>query len=104
MLNVHASLLPRWRGAAPIIYALMHGDEKTGVTVMRIRPEKFDIGEIVRQEEVRITKDLKMPDLHAILAEIGARNLLDTLRGLPEVLEHAKRQDDKGVTFGMFLK
>lgn len=46
MLNVHASLLPRWRGAAPIIYAIMNGDPVTGVSVMRIRPKAFDIGEV----------------------------------------------------------
>ena len=47
MINVHASLLPRWRGAAPIIYALLNGDNKTGVTIMKIRPHHFDIGEVI---------------------------------------------------------
>lgn len=47
MINVHASLLPRWRGAAPIIYAIMHGDKATGVSVMRILPKQFDIGEVI---------------------------------------------------------
>lgn len=46
MINVHGSLLPRWRGAAPTIYALMHGDKTTGVTIMNIKPKHFDIGEV----------------------------------------------------------
>lgn len=46
MINVHASLLPRWRGAAPIIYAIMNGDKETGVSIMRIEPKRFDIGDV----------------------------------------------------------
>lgn len=44
MVNVHPSLLPRWRGAAPIIYTLMHGDEIAGVSLMKIKPNIFDVG------------------------------------------------------------
>ncbi|XP_023169672.2 methionyl-tRNA formyltransferase, mitochondrial isoform X2 [Drosophila hydei] len=44
IINVHASLLPRWRGAAPIMYAIMQGDAKTGITIMKIAPHQFDIG------------------------------------------------------------
>lgn len=46
MINVHASLLPRWRGAAPIIYAIMNGDKETGVSIMRIEPKRFDVGDV----------------------------------------------------------
>lgn len=49
MINLHASLLPRWRGAAPIIYAIMNGDKETGVSIMRIEPKRFDIGEVSYQ-------------------------------------------------------
>lgn len=44
MINVHPSLLPRWRGAAPIIHTLLNGDEVTGVTLMKIKPDIFDVG------------------------------------------------------------
>lgn len=44
MVNVHPSLLPRWRGAAPIIHTLLHGDQVTGVTLMKIKPNVFDVG------------------------------------------------------------
>lgn len=47
MVNVHPSLLPRWRGAAPIIYTLLHGDEITGVTLMKIKADIFDVGKII---------------------------------------------------------
>lgn len=46
MINVHASLLPRWRGAAPIMYAIMRGDKKTGVSIMKIEPHHFDVGAV----------------------------------------------------------
>lgn len=48
IINVHASLLPRWRGAAPIIYAIMKGDTKTGVSIMKIEPHHFDVGDVSR--------------------------------------------------------
>lgn len=46
MINVHASLLPRWRGAAPIIYAIMQEDKHTGVSIMKIEPKHFDVGDV----------------------------------------------------------
>ncbi|XP_065156229.1 methionyl-tRNA formyltransferase, mitochondrial isoform X2 [Atheta coriaria] len=93
MINVHASLLPRWRGAAPIIHALAAGDTKTGITIMKIRPHKFDIGEIIHQEEISIDEQIKMPELHDSLAKIGAKNLLDVLKHSPSILETARIQD-----------
>jgi methionyl-tRNA formyltransferase len=45
MVNVHPSLLPRWRGAAPIIHTLLHGDKETGVTLMKIKANVFDVGQ-----------------------------------------------------------
>ncbi|KAJ8973023.1 hypothetical protein NQ317_012628 [Molorchus minor] len=99
MINVHASLLPRWRGAAPIIYALANGDKETGVTIMRIRPKHFDIGEILMQAKIPITDDMTLPDLHEKLGNLGAECLLHTLMDLPEKLQNAKPQPEVGVTF-----
>ncbi|KAJ8922037.1 hypothetical protein NQ315_008677 [Exocentrus adspersus] len=98
MLNVHASLLPRWRGAAPIIYALANGDTETGVTIMRIRPKQFDIGEILAQSKIPVGSDMKMPELYAELGDLGARVLVDCLRSLPEKLAKARPQSSEGVT------
>ena len=102
MLNVHASLLPRWRGAAPIIYAIANGDTQTGITIMKISPEKFDVGEIVHQECVQIHADMKMKQLYTTLGKIGAENLVKTLESLPSSLSQAKPQPSTGVTYGNF--
>lgn len=77
-LNVHASLLPAYRGAAPINWAIMNGETKTGVTTMLI-DAKVDTGDILKQTEVRITEDMNAGELHDILAKKGAELLLETL-------------------------
>lgn len=100
MINVHASLLPRWRGAAPIFYALANGDKETGITIMTVKPHKFDVGEIVDQKRVEIPPDMKMPELHSKLASLGAELLLKAVRELPENLKNARKQPDEGVTLG----
>lgn len=101
MLNVHASLLPRWRGAAPIIYAIANGDKKTGITIMKLKPHKFDVGEIVDQAVVDITDNMKMPELHDRLASLGASVLIDVLKELPDKLNNAKAQPENGFTLGV---
>lgn len=103
MLNVHASLLPRWRGAAPVIYALANGDKKTGVTIMKIEPDKFDIGEIITQRCVDIPDDAKMPDLYRTLATLGAQTLVGMLDNLPANLNNAVAQSENGITFGGYI-
>lgn len=102
MINVHASLLPKWRGAAPIVYALANGDKKTGVTIMRIKPRKFDVGEIVKQAEIEITDDMQMPELYEKLANLGSNLLLEVVNTLPDALLAAKEQNGK-VTLGKYL-
>ncbi|XP_017780867.1 PREDICTED: methionyl-tRNA formyltransferase, mitochondrial isoform X2 [Nicrophorus vespilloides] len=99
MLNVHASLLPRWRGAAPIIYAIANGDLKTGVSIMKIHPHKFDVGEVLRQDSINIEEDVRMPELHQRLATLGADNLIETIKKLPDCLKEAVQQSKEGVTF-----
>lgn len=98
MLNVHASLLPRWRGAAPIIYALLNGDKETGITLMKVRPKKFDCGEILIQRSIPIPKDMQMPQLYKDLALLGADTLVKALGELPGILDKAIPQSDEGVT------
>lgn len=100
MLNVHASLLPRWRGAAPIIYALAKGDSETGITIMRIKPKHFDHGDVITQVPVRISDNMKMPELYSKLAEIGANTLVEVLKGLPASFEKAQKQSTEGMTLG----
>ncbi|KAF5286329.1 hypothetical protein FQA39_LY04227 [Lamprigera yunnana] len=100
MINVHASLLPRWRGAAPAIYALANDDEETGISVMKIKPNKYDIGEIISQTRVKILPQIKLPQLLDTLAELGANELIKVLEDLPFYLKQAKPQPQEGVTYG----
>ncbi|XP_014366788.2 methionyl-tRNA formyltransferase, mitochondrial, partial [Papilio machaon] len=99
MVNVHPSLLPRWRGAAPIIYTLLHGDQFTGVTLMKIKPNIFDVGEIISQLKVTVSNDIKLPELTEELSTIGADMLVDCLRHLPYSLQNAQPQSNEGVTY-----
>ena len=83
-LNIHASLLPRWRGAAPIQRAIMAGDKETGVTVMQME-EGLDTGPMLLKEALPISTDMNAGALHDALAEIGARLIgtaLDRLASL----------------------
>ncbi|XP_047022561.1 methionyl-tRNA formyltransferase, mitochondrial [Helicoverpa zea] len=99
MVNVHPSLLPRWRGAAPIIHTLLHGDQVTGVTLMKIKADIFDVGEIISQIKVPVAKDIKLPELTEQLSEYGAEMLVDCIKTLPASLENAHPQSTEGVTY-----
>lgn len=100
MINVHASLLPRWRGASPIIYAILNEDQTTGVTIMKIHPHKFDVGDIIAQKVIPIPKNVLMPELHQTLANEGAQLLLDCIHRVPDSLKSSRMQSDSNVTYG----
>jgi methionyl-tRNA formyltransferase len=97
-LNVHASLLPRWRGAAPIQRALLAGDRETGITIMQMG-EGLDTGPILRQEAVPIASDATSAGLSAELAILGARLMLAALDGVVEGRLLATPQPQEGVTY-----
>ncbi|XP_078097229.1 methionyl-tRNA formyltransferase, mitochondrial isoform X3 [Mustelus asterias] len=99
ILNLHPSLLPRWRGAAPIFHTLIHGDQVTGVTIMQIRPTRFDVGPIVKQRECAVPPRCTADELGAMLAEMGAEMLLSTLKNLPECIKNKREQPKHGITF-----
>ncbi|MGI9307428.1 MAG: methionyl-tRNA formyltransferase [Gammaproteobacteria bacterium] len=80
--NIHPSLLPRWRGAAPVWRAMLAGDEKTGVTIIKMG-EELDAGDILTQQTILISPAMTGGALHEILAEAGASLLLKTLRDNP---------------------
>jgi methionyl-tRNA formyltransferase len=96
MLNVHPSLLPRWRGAAPIERAIEAGDEATGVTIMRPTAE-FDAGPICLQRAEAIRPGDNYGSLSARLAELGAELLVEALDTSPACHE----QPDQGVTYAV---
>jgi len=79
-INVHASLLPRWRGAAPIQTAILHGDAEAGITIMRMDPG-VDTGLVLSQRALPILSEDTAGTLSAKLAELGAQLLIDTLPG-----------------------
>ncbi|MCU1373688.1 MAG: fmt [Actinomycetia bacterium] len=79
MVNLHFSLLPRWRGAAPVERALMAGDERTGVCVMAVE-EGLDTGAVYASAELAIRRTSTAPELGAQLTALGSRLLVDTLR------------------------
>ena len=97
-LNLHFSLLPRWRGAAPVQHALLAGDEVTGVTVMRM-DEGLDTGPILNQLEEQIRPEDDAGSLGARLARNGARLLVGVLRMLPTGSVPARPQDDRLATW-----
>jgi len=97
-INVHGSLLPRWRGAAPIQRALMAGDEKTGVTIMKI-VRKLDAGDMLHKEELVIGAQDTSSDLHDKLAELGAVGLGKVLIQIENGTLHAEPQDETLVTY-----
>lgn len=96
--NVHASLLPRWRGAAPIHRAVMAGDMETGVTIMKMA-EGLDTGPIVQQRRIAITPDATTGDLHDELARLGADLMPIALGALERGSLQTTPQDEAGVTY-----
>ena len=102
-LNVHYSLLPKYRGAAPAAWTIINGEEKGGVTTMRL-VEKMDAGPIYLQQEVRLDEHETTASLQAKLAPIGARLLLETIRGLKENYLQPRLQEETDVTFAPMIK
>ncbi|MBV9396297.1 MAG: methionyl-tRNA formyltransferase [Methylobacteriaceae bacterium] len=97
-LNLHASLLPRWRGAAPIQRAIMGGDEETGVMVMRM-DEGLDTGPVSLAERTPIDLDETAGDLHDRLSHVGARLITRALAALARNSLVFHPQSDRGVTY-----
>ncbi len=93
-LNIHASLLPRWRGAAPIQAAILAGDTETGITIMQME-EGLDTGPMLLREAVPITPATDATALHDALAALGARLILQALDAAPPPVP----QPDEGATY-----
>jgi len=102
-INIHGSLLPRWRGAAPIHRALMAGDEKTGVTIMQVI-KKLDAGDMLHKEECLIEPHHSSSDLHDKLSELGAIGLEKVLAQIEQGTLVAEKQDESLVTYAAKLE
>jgi methionyl-tRNA formyltransferase len=101
-INVHASLLPRWRGAAPIQAAILHGDAQTGATIMLMDPG-IDTGPILTQRALEIQPDDTAATLGQRLAESGADLLIETLPGYLDGSIQPRPQEDGPATYAPML-
>jgi len=97
-LNIHASLLPRWRGAAPIQWAILAGDSATGVTIMQL-DRGLDTGPLLAQRRVMIAEGIDAAQLQAQLSRQGAALLLETLDALEAGRARAEPQPGEGATY-----
>ncbi|MBI3067161.1 MAG: methionyl-tRNA formyltransferase [Deltaproteobacteria bacterium] len=102
-LNVHYSLLPKYRGAAPAAWTIINGEPIAGVTTMRL-VEKMDAGPVYLQESIAVAPDETSGSLQTKLTLIGSRLLLETLRQLKEGRLQPQEQDESAVTFAPMLK
>jgi methionyl-tRNA formyltransferase len=97
-INIHGSLLPRWRGAAPIQRAILEGDAETGVTIMQL-DAGLDTGPMLLERSRAIGTHDTAGDLHDALADLGAAALLEALDGLAAGTLKARQQPAEGVTY-----
>ena len=102
-INVHASLLPKYRGGAPIHWCLINGEEKTGVTIMYMA-EKMDAGDIISQKEYKILPTDNVGTLHEKLSTLGADLLIETLPSILNQTNKRYQQNEEEVTFGYNVK
>ena len=101
-VNIHSSLLPKYRGAAPINWAILNGEERTGVTLMYMA-EGLDTGDMLASAETEIDLAEDAAQLHDRLAQMGARLLTDTLPALENGTARAVPQDDAGSCYAPML-
>ncbi|MDY7539511.1 methionyl-tRNA formyltransferase [Undibacterium sp. RTI2.1] len=99
-INIHGSLLPRWRGAAPIHRAIESGDRETGITIMQME-EGLDTGPMLSMQSIAIATDDSTGSLHDKLAQLGGEMIVQTLRALEEVQASIQTtvQPEQGVTY-----
>ena len=97
-LNIHASLLPRWRGAAPIHRALLAGDSETGITIMQM-DKGLDTGDMLYKVSAPIDSDDTAASLHDKMAELGATAIITVLQDLPKYQAQAIEQDDNQANY-----
>ena len=95
-LNIHASLLPRWRGAAPIHRAIMAGDRETGICIMQMEAG-LDTGPVLYQETISIAPDETTAALHDRLSDLGARSIVQSLKDLSQL--QARPQSSVGICY-----
>ncbi len=101
-LNLHGSLLPKYRGAAPVQWAIANGEGATGATTMRL-DEGLDTGDILLQREMALAPSMTAADVFPLLAEMGADLMMETLRGLDAGTITPRKQDESKATVAPIL-
>ena len=97
-INIHASQLPKWRGAAPIQRSLMNQDKETGISIMKI-VEKLDAGPIIHQAKIKINENIDSLTLSKVLSKLGAKSIIDIIKKFEEGDIHYKEQDHNKATY-----
>lgn len=101
-INVHASLLPAYRGAAPIHWAIINGEKKTGITTMYM-DTGLDTGDIILKKETQIPDNMTAGELHDVLADLGRETLLETIENICEEKVTRKAQNHEEHTYAPML-
>jgi len=102
-INVHASLLPKWRGAAPIQRAIMNCDTETGISIMKVIP-KLDAGPVLIKSKIKITKEINYEELSNQMSELGAKLILEALDLIKNNTAKFISQNDKDATYAKKIK
>ena len=103
VINIHASLLPKYRGASPIHFAILNGETKTGITIMKTN-EGVDTGDIIYQEELEIKENETCGELFDRLSILGANCLIKTLPSIFDKTAKYTVQDDEKATFSKIIR
>ncbi|CAF0774603.1 unnamed protein product [Brachionus calyciflorus] len=99
IVNVHPSLLPRWRGAAPIIYSILFDDKQVGVSLMKIMPKHFDVGPIFDQKRTPMPPNLTSLMLLDYLGNIGDEMIIDLFKNFDSKINNLKEQSNENVCY-----
>ncbi len=102
IINVHASLLPKYRGAAPINWAIVNGEKETGITIMEIQ-EGLDTGDMILQESFKIKEDDDASKVHDRLAKLGGKLIKEAIVGIVDGSLNRKKQNDNESSYAPML-
>ena len=97
-INVHASLLPKWRGAAPIQRSIMNLDDETGISIMKI-VEELDAGPVMQQDRIKINENVDSLVLSKLLSKLGARSVIDAVEKIAKGQANFKEQNHQEATY-----
>ncbi|KAK6636615.1 hypothetical protein RUM43_010277 [Polyplax serrata] len=103
IINVHPSILPRWRGPMPIVHALKNGDAVTGITIQKIKPKIFDVGDQIMKRTCEIGENELLPALYKKLTKFGSECLVKVVRELPESLDNCVPLGNDNATYAKKL-